>query len=94
MSAPQVQGPSGQAPATNGMAIASLVLSLVWLCGLGSIVAIILGFKANAEIKRANGAQTGQGLAIAGIVLGFLGIFVGLLLLLAIMIPLFLNNRR
>ena len=94
MSVPEVQRPSAQGPATNGMAIASLVLSLVWLCGLGSIVALILGFKANGEIKRAGGAQSGQGLAIAGIVLGFLGLLSGLVVLLAILIPVLLNNGQ
>jgi hypothetical protein len=93
MSVPDVQPKTAQAPTTNGLAIASLVLSLVWLSGLGSIVAIILGFMANAQIKRANGAQTGQGLAIAGIVLGFLGLLVTLVVMLAILIPVLLNNR-
>jgi len=65
---------------TNGLAVASLVCSLVWLGGLGSILAIIFGFVARAQIKRSiggvdggEGAQ-GNGLAIAGIIIGFVGL--------------------
>ncbi len=60
---------------TNGLAIASLVLGLVgWIpCGVGSVVAIVLGFVSREQIKRSWGRQTGGGMATAGIVLGFLG---------------------
>jgi len=56
---------------TNGLAIASLVLGLIWLWFVGSILAIIFGFIALNQIKESGGRQTGRGLAIAGIVLGF-----------------------
>jgi len=61
-------------PRTNGLAIASLVLGLIgWaLCGVGSVVAIVLGFVARNQIKRSFGRQTGTGMATAGIVLGFI----------------------
>ena len=52
--------------------IASLVVGL--FCGLliiGSIVAIVLGFISRGEIKRSNGAQTGSGQALTGIITGF-----------------------
>jgi len=57
---------------TNGMAVASLVLSLLWLCWLGSIAAVILGHIALSQIKRTG--QAGRGIAIAGLVLGYLGV--------------------
>jgi hypothetical protein len=41
-------------------------------CGLGSVVAIVLGFVARDQIKRSWGRQTGSAMAIAGIILGFL----------------------
>ena len=65
-----------QPPATNGLAIASLILGLVgWVpCGVGSIVAIVLGFVARNQIRESQGRQGGDGLALAGIVLGFLAI--------------------
>jgi hypothetical protein len=64
---------------TNGLAIASLVLGLVWVYGLGSILALVFGYSAKGQIDRSGGQQTGGGMAIAGIVLGWIG--VGLILL-------------
>jgi hypothetical protein len=62
-------------PSTNGLAITSLVLGLVgpFTCGIGSVVAIVLGFVSRDQVKRSWGHQTGSGMATAGIVLGFLG---------------------
>jgi len=48
------------------------VLGILWLEWVGSILAIIFGFIARAQIKRTG--QGGDGLAIAGIVLGFFAI--------------------
>ena len=60
--------PSPQA-GTNTMAISSLVASVVGLlCGVGSIVGIVLGVLALNQIKKTR--QAGYGLAIAGIVVG------------------------
>ena len=60
--------PSPQA-GTNTMAISSLVASVVGLlCGIGSIVGIVLGVLALNQIKKTR--QAGYGLAIAGIVVG------------------------
>lgn len=58
---------------TNGLAIASLVLGILWLYGFGSIVALILGYIARGQIDGSGGRQGGRGLAIAGIVLGWIG---------------------
>jgi len=62
---------------TNGLAIASLVLGIVWFWWLGSILAVVLGYVALGQIERRN--EGGRGLAIAGIVLGFVGIATGIL---------------
>ncbi len=62
------------APATNGMAIASLVFGVFWMFGLGSVLAVIFGFIAKKQIEESDGTQGGQGLAIAGLVLGFFGV--------------------
>jgi Domain of unknown function (DUF4190) len=59
---------------TNGLAVASLVCSLVWLGGLGSILAIVFGFMARSQIKRSEGNVQGSGLAVAGIIIGFVGL--------------------
>lgn len=61
-------------PRTNGLAVASLVLGIVWLWWIGSILALVLGYSARAQIRRSHGQQSGEGLAIAGIVLGWVGV--------------------
>lgn len=75
----QQSGPGGfgAAPQDNGKATAALVvgiLGVVCVPLIASIVAIVLGVQAKNEIDRSNGAQTGRGKAVAGIVLGWLGI--------------------
>lgn len=78
------QPPTLQRPAVgnNGQAIASLVLGILWLWGVGSILAIVLGYGAKAQIDRSGGTQSGRGLAIAGIVLGWIGVAGTILVLL------------
>jgi hypothetical protein len=62
-------GPSyAQTKRTNRTAIWSLILSIVWLGGLGSLAGILLGFSARRRI--AETGQRGAGLALAGIVVG------------------------
>jgi hypothetical protein len=79
-SAPAVPGGYG-APAagTNGMAIASMVLGIVWIAGLGSLLALIFGVMAKNQIDASGGRQSGRGMAVAGIVLGIVGL-IGLVL--------------
>jgi hypothetical protein len=62
------------APRTSGLAIASLVLGILGLCGIGSLLATIFGAVAINQISRSNGAMTGKGMAIAGLVLGIIGL--------------------
>lgn len=75
-------------PVPNGKATASLVtgittLILSWCCGLGvvGLVAVVLGVKARAEIRASGGAQSGEGVATAGIVTGIVAVLLGLLVL-------------
>jgi hypothetical protein len=58
---------------TNGFAIASLVLGLLWMWWLGSVLAIVFGHVALKQINRSAGTQSGRGLAIAGLALGYFG---------------------
>jgi len=58
---------------TNGMAVASLVLGILWLYWIGSLLALIFGYSALKDINRSEGRQGGRGLAVAGIVLGWVG---------------------
>jgi hypothetical protein len=59
---------------TNGFSIASLVLGIVWVFGLGAILAVVFGFVARKQIRESEGRQGGGGMALAGIILGFVGI--------------------
>jgi hypothetical protein len=70
---------------TNGLAIASLVLGIIWLWGLGSILALIFGLVARKQIDQSNGMARGRGLATAGIVLGIVGI-IGAIALIIILV--------
>jgi hypothetical protein len=54
------------------MAIASMVLGICWVYWIGSILALVFGYIARRQIKT-NG-QKGNGMAIAGIVLGWVEI--------------------
>lgn len=81
----QYQYPYPYPPArpTNGMAIAAMVLGIVWVYWVGSILALIFGYVALNEIRRTK--QAGEGMAIAGIVLGWIGVgILGIILLFAI----------
>ena len=71
-------------PQTNVLAILSLVLSLVWVAGLGSIGAVVLGHMAKRQIAASNGRQTGDGLATAGLVIGYIGISLLLIYVIAV----------
>ncbi len=95
----QPTGPYGAAPyggygypvpaRTNGLAIGSLVTSLVslTLCmGMTGVVGAILGHVARGQIKRNN--EQGGGLALAGIIIGWLGFafFVGFVVLMIVLV--------
>jgi hypothetical protein len=67
---PQPYGAYPPPLGTNGLAIASLVVSLAspLLCSLLSIVGIVLGMVALNQIKQTG--QQGRGLALGGIIVG------------------------
>jgi hypothetical protein len=67
---------------TNGLAVASLVVGLFWMWWIGSVLAVVFGHVALNQIAR-NG-QSGRGLAIAGLVLGYIGLATLLFTLLAV----------
>jgi hypothetical protein len=66
---------------TNGLAIASLVAGVFWMWWIGSAVAVILGHIALGQIARSG--QSGRGIAITGLVLGYFGLAVLLIIGLA-----------
>jgi len=71
-------------------AVASLVLSLLSVYGVGSILGIIFGHIARSDIKKSNGRLTGDSLALAGLIIGYatLGL-VAIGLVLALTLPSF-----
>ena len=60
------------APAMNGLAIASLVASFFWVAWFGSFLGVVFGHIALSQIKQSGGRQTGYGVAMAGLVLGYI----------------------
>jgi hypothetical protein len=74
------QKPSTPSPAgakRSGLAISSLILgglSIFPLGVFGAIPAIVCGHLGVVRIKRSSGVLSGRGLAIAGLVLGYLGL--------------------
>ena len=65
----------GSSTRNDGFAVASLVLGIVGLfIGLCSILALVFGYKARRRINTNPGLKQGRGRALAGIVLGWIGI--------------------
>ena len=71
---------------TSALAVTSLVLSVVWVFGLGSLVAIVLAVMAMKETK--TGAKGGHGLPVAGLVIGILGLIPVLLFIVLLVVGL------
>jgi len=90
-------GGGSYSPPTSSMAIISLIagiLGLTFVPMIGSIVAVITGPMAKKEIRESRGAVGGEGLATAGVILGWIGIGLTVLGLciaaVAILLPLLL----
>ncbi|MEJ6572994.1 MAG: DUF4190 domain-containing protein [Akkermansiaceae bacterium] len=96
-----VAGPPQIAPtpgSTAGLAVASII------CGIASLVtllltgipAIVCGHMALKKIKRSNGAIGGSGMAITGLVLGYVSIALTLVvaLLAALAMPVILKQQK
>jgi type IV pilus assembly protein PilA len=81
-------------PPTSGKAIASLICGVFFFILPASIAAVVLRHLSLSEIKKSAGRIQGQGLATAGLVLGYLGLaFIPLLIVAAIAIPNLLRAR-
>lgn len=69
-------------PYTSGFAVAALIFGIVGLIGLplvGAILALACGYKGRNDIDRSHGRLTGRGMAVAGVVMGYVGLFTGVL---------------
>jgi hypothetical protein len=81
---------------TSSLAIASLVFGILSWCMLpfiGAIVAIVCGHLARSEIRRAavDSVIEGDGMAIAGLVLGYVHLLLWVIALMVILGVLFLG---
>lgn len=73
-----------QQPQTAGKAIASMVCSIAGMFMfflVGQIIGLVLGYTARKEIRASAGQLTGEGFATAGIIIGWAGIVIDILLL-------------
>lgn len=87
--APMPPGPPPGGRQTSALAIASLVagvLSWVMAPVVASLVAVVCGHLARAEIRREPGRLDGDGLAIAGLILGYANLATAALVLVVAML--------
>ena len=81
-------------PETSGKAIGSLICGLLGFIFPAAVVAIILGHISRSEIRKSGGRLTGSGLALTGLIFGYLGVaFIPILIIAAIAIPNLLRAR-
>lgn len=78
-------------PQTSGSAVASLVLGILSLvmCPITAIPGLVLGISARRRIRDSAGRETGDGLAVAGVVTSILGIvlmIVGVILVMVLLV--------
>jgi hypothetical protein len=74
---PTIERGAPPQPQANGMAIASLVLGIAGFVAMpviGPILALVFGYVGKGQIDRSAGRESGRGFAVAGIVLGWVGI--------------------
>jgi type IV pilus assembly protein PilA len=87
--------PSIALPETSGLAIGSLVAGIFSFIFPAAITAVVLGHIARSNIRKSAGRLTGDGMALAGLILGYMGIaFIPFILIIAaIAIPNLLRAR-
>lgn len=81
-------------PETSGKAIASLILGFFFILFPAAVLAVVFGHLARYEIKRSAGRLAGKGMALAGLILGYMGVaLIPFLIIAAIAIPNLLRSR-
>jgi Domain of unknown function (DUF1707)/Domain of unknown function (DUF4190) len=60
----------------NGLAIASVVVGVLWMGWLGSVAAVVMGHIALRQIDRSGGTQIGRAAAVAGLAVGYFALTV------------------
>ena len=77
---PQGQPGVGMMPTQNGLALTSMILAILSVvltlgCGIGAILAIpavILGHIGRKQIREGDNMQTGEGMALSGLIIGYI----------------------
>lgn len=100
VSSPAKMGSAGYSPAapitpeTSGLAIGSLICGILFFFLPSAIAAIVMGHISRAQIRRSGGQKTGAGMALAGLILGYVGAaIIPVLIISAIAIPNLLRAR-
>ncbi|MCE9610923.1 MAG: GYF domain-containing protein [Chthoniobacter sp.] len=89
-----VPGATGRAVKSSGLAIASLVCGFFSFLLLPGIAAIICGYKARSMAKKSFGTIGGNGMALAGIIMGYAGAAAVLLgVVAALLLPVFAGAK-
>jgi Domain of unknown function (DUF4190) len=78
-----------RAPETSGLAIASLISGFLFFIFPAGVLAVVFGHVARSQIRKSAGRLKGAGIALAGLILGYAGIalVVVILLIAAFAIP-------
>lgn len=79
---------------TNGMAIASLVCSVIgpFVCGVATVLGLVFGFIGLHQIRTSG--QQGRGMAIAGIIISALTVVAGVIIVIALVLLAQADSRR
>jgi hypothetical protein len=77
---------------TNGLAIGALIASItgIFTAGLGAILGVILGHVARAQIRQTG--EAGDGLAVAGLIIGYCQVALGALFVLVMILAVALSG--
>jgi len=63
---------------TSTLAVLSLVFGILGVFFFGSLIAVVLGHLGRSEIQKSNGQLEGDGMAVAGLILGYLMLLVSI----------------
>jgi len=78
-SRPDPAAPFSFPPETSPKAIFSLVCGFLFFFPPAAIVGVVLGHLSLSDVRKSSGKQVGRGLAITGLVLGYLGVGLGVM---------------
>jgi prepilin-type processing-associated H-X9-DG protein len=79
---------------TSDLAIASLVLGILGLCGITALAGLILGIVGLVKIDRSGGRLKGQGLAVAGVCVSSLMLLLSLVCATRVTLPALTRIRQ